>query len=73
MIAQWENKYISLSVLPVARVQFLVTAEYFKGIFPWLITCVALYTDPRRPKGRTTAETVVKSEVVPTYKMPSVS
>ena len=31
MIAQWDS---SLSVLPVARVQFLVTAEYLKGFFP---------------------------------------
>jgi len=28
MIAQWDS---SLSVLPVARVQFPATAEYFKG------------------------------------------
>ena len=28
MIAQWDS---SLSVLPVARVQFPVTAKYFKG------------------------------------------
>ena len=34
MIAQWDS---SLSVLPVARVQFPATAEYFQGIFPWLI------------------------------------
>jgi len=31
MIAQWDS---SLSVLPVARVQFPGTAEYFKGFFP---------------------------------------
>ena len=31
MIAQRDR---SLSVLPVARVQFLATAEYFKGFFP---------------------------------------
>jgi len=31
MIAQWDS---SLSVLPVARVQFPATAEYFKGFFP---------------------------------------
>jgi len=30
MIAQWNS---SLSVLPVARVQFPATAEYFKGFF----------------------------------------
>ena len=30
-IAQWDS---SLSVLPVARVQFPATAEYFKGFFP---------------------------------------
>ena len=30
MIAQWNS---SLSVLPVARVQFPATAEYFKGLF----------------------------------------
>jgi len=33
VIAQWENKGISLSILPVARVQFPATAEYFKGYF----------------------------------------
>jgi len=31
MIAQWNS---SLSVLPVARVQFPATAEYSKGFFP---------------------------------------
>ena len=31
MIAQWDS---SLSVLPMARVQFPATAEYFKGFFP---------------------------------------
>jgi len=31
MIAQWDS---SLSVLPVARVQFPATVEYFKGFFP---------------------------------------
>ena len=31
MIAQWD---ISLSVLPVARVQFPAMVEYFKGYFP---------------------------------------
>ena len=31
MIAQWNS---SLSVLPVARVRFPATAEYFKGFFP---------------------------------------
>jgi len=31
MIAQWNS---SLSVLPVAWVQFPATAEYFKGFFP---------------------------------------
>ena len=31
MIAQWDS---SLSVLPVARVRFPATAEYFKGFFP---------------------------------------
>ena len=31
MIAQWDS---SLSVLPVARVQFTAAAEYFKGFFP---------------------------------------
>jgi len=31
MIAQWHS---SLSVLPVARVQFPATAEYFKGFSP---------------------------------------
>jgi len=33
-IAQWENKCISLSVLPMARIQFPTVAEYFKGSFP---------------------------------------
>jgi len=31
MIAQWENKCISLSVLTMARVQLPAVAEYFKG------------------------------------------
>ena len=31
MIAQWDS---SLSVLPVARVQFPAMAEYFKGFVP---------------------------------------
>jgi len=34
MIAQWENESDSLSVLLVARVQFPVVPEYFKGFFP---------------------------------------
>ena len=34
MIAQWENDCISLSVFPVARVQFPAMAQYFKGFFP---------------------------------------
>jgi len=34
MIAQWENKCILLSVIPVTRVQFLAVAEYLKGFFP---------------------------------------
>jgi len=33
MIAQWKNKCISLSVLPVARVRFPTTVEHFKGFF----------------------------------------
>ena len=42
MIAQWDS---SLSVLPVARVQFSATADYFKGIFPgWL------HSLPTRPE-----------------------
>ena len=41
MIAQWDS---SLSVLPVARVQFPATAEYFKGFFP------ADRTLPTRPE-----------------------
>jgi len=31
MIAQWDS---SLSVLPMARVRFPATVEYFKGFFP---------------------------------------
>ena len=31
MIAQWENEYISLSVLPVTWVQFPTVAGYFQG------------------------------------------
>jgi len=53
----------SLSVLPVARVQFSLMAEYFSGISPWLITCAALYT----------VQGVPQSEVVPIEKKPSVS
>jgi len=34
MIAQWENEWLSLSVLPVARVQLPAMAEYLKGFFP---------------------------------------
>jgi len=33
MIAQWENECNSLSVLPMALVQFPAAAEYFKGSF----------------------------------------
>jgi len=33
MIAQWENECISLSVLPVARVQCPEVVEYFKEFF----------------------------------------
>jgi len=47
MIAQWDS---SLSVLPVARVQFPAMAEYFQGIFLWLITCASLYTVQGKPK-----------------------
>jgi len=36
MIAQWNS---SLSVLPVARVQFPTTVEYFKGFFPMITLC----------------------------------
>jgi len=42
MIAQWHS---SLSVLPVARVRFPATAEYFKG-FLFLID----HTLPTRPE-----------------------
>ena len=31
VIAQWESECISLSVLPVARVQLPTMAEYYKG------------------------------------------
>ena len=34
MIAQWENKCISLPVLSVALVQFLAVTEYAKKMFP---------------------------------------
>ena len=34
MIAQWDSP---LSVLPVARVQFPATGEYFKGAAPLLV------------------------------------
>ena len=44
MIAQWENKCISLSTLPVAQVQFPAVAEYFKGFS--LADC----TLPTRPE-----------------------
>jgi len=41
MIAQWDS---SLSILPVARVQFPATAEYFKGF------SLADHTLPTRPE-----------------------
>ena len=42
MIAQWDS---SLPVLPVARVQFPATAEYFKGFFPgWSLWSTVLAT-----------------------------
>ena len=44
IIAQWENKCISLSVLPVAQVQFPAMAEYFKGF------SLADYILPTRPE-----------------------
>ena len=47
MIAQWDS---ALSVLPVVRVQFPIMADYFQGIFPWLIPCTALYTVQGVPK-----------------------
>jgi len=34
MIAQWKNECVSLSVLPVAWVQFPTMVGYFKGFFP---------------------------------------
>jgi len=34
MIAQWENDSLSRSVFSMARVQFVVVAEYFKEFFP---------------------------------------
>jgi len=37
-IAQWANEWISLSVLPVERVQFPGHGGVFRGILPWLIT-----------------------------------
>ena len=41
-MAQWDS---SLSVLPVARVQFPATAEYFKGFFPgWSLWSVVQAT-----------------------------
>jgi len=46
MIAQLDS---SLSVLSVARVQF---STVFQGIFPWLITCDALYTVQGVPTSR---------------------
>jgi len=36
-MAQWENEWISLSVLPVALVQFPANGGVFQGIVPWLI------------------------------------
>jgi len=42
MIAQWDS---SLSVLPVARIQFPTTAEHFKGFFS-----LADHTLPTRPE-----------------------
>ena len=46
MIALWETKCISLSVLSVALVLFPGMAEYFKSFFLWLIT------QTRRRNGR---------------------
>jgi len=46
IIAQWDS---SLSVLPVARVRFPATAEYFKGLNPWLI---ALWQPVLSQRGR---------------------
>jgi len=37
-IAQWENEWISLSVLPVALGSILSHGKVFQGIFLWLIT-----------------------------------
>ena len=35
MIAQWDNKCISVFVLPMARVQFPNQASLFQAFFPW--------------------------------------
>ena len=56
MIAQWDS---SLSVLPVARVQFPATVEYFKGFFPgWSLWSAVLATVLlEEDSGPTSAET----------------
>jgi len=62
-IAQWENEYISPSVLSMGR-----GSRPWQSIprdYPWLITCAALNTGLVRPKARTTAKTVVRSGVAP--------
>jgi len=43
MIAQGENEHISLSLLPVALVQFPLMAEYFKGFFPGCLHSANLF------------------------------
>jgi len=51
MIAQWENQCVSLSALPVIRVQFPTVAEHFKMFSPWLITfCQLTRPEPARQK-----------------------
>ena len=63
MFTQWENECVSLSVLSVA---LALHWQCISRDYPWLITRAALYTGLGEPKARTTAETMVKSEMAPT-------
>jgi len=62
MIAQWENEWILLSALPMARVQFLAMAEYLKGFYPADPPCCLVH-NLGILKARYTTETVVEGGV----------
>ena len=75
MIAQWDS---SLSVLPVARVQFPATPEYFKGFFPgwslWsaVLATVLLEEDSEPTSAKTNLENILHKGESATHKMDAI-